>query len=356
MSFTWRHRRIGTAFRKNTGSRSRVPTTWKPCLESLEQRQLLSGITAILDTKNVLQITGPGNEFIQIQQVDIDHITVVVVNGATGTVLPIQLPGNKQAFFVAAEKLTGMQVDTGNGTNTVAVGVHAAGASLYAFKGLVQVQGGTGVDTLGNYLFSNCILNGGGAAGHGHDNFVDGTASQTTHFEEPYDPAQPPLPGPGSGPDAAYTDIVQGSSNNCYFLAPLSSLAHHGSKPGQPHHLPRGQQLHGGTVYAKGTALPYLKQVGVTFNGTWTVTDPYEPQAGEFWTILYSRAFNQLTKGQKLPADGNEAWFALSGRYADGRLVAPGSSFRRTPSASTRPSWAAATPPCSPPPQVSRRI
>lgn len=318
MSFTRLHRRIGTAFRKTPVSRSRVPKNRKPCLESLEPRQLLS-ITASLNTNNVLQVTGDGNVSIQIQQFDYDHIQVVAVQGKTGTLVPIAQPGGQvKVNFVAAERLMGIQVDTGNGTNTVEVGVHAAGASLYAFKGLVQVQGGTGVDTLENDLFSNCILNGGGAAGHGHDNFKDGTPSHTTRFEEPYDPAQPALPGPGSGPDAAYTDIVQGASDNCYFLAPLSSLAL--TDPNLASRITyQGGNNYTVELYAKGArGLPYLKQVGVTFDGTWTVADPYEPQAGEFWTILYSRAFNQLKKDEKLSATGNEAGFALTGREPDG--------------------------------------
>jgi hypothetical protein len=318
MSFNQICRRFGTVVREARVLRGRHPRTRnrKPCLESLESRQLLA-VTASLSASNVLQVMGTGNIAIQVQQLNYDQIQVVQTQGTKGTLIPISQAGATGTVnSVSVERLTGITVIPGGGTNTVYVGVHVKGAAVYPFNGLVQVQGGPGVDTLENDLYRNCILRGGGAPAQGHDNFADTTTYKTTRFVEPFSAEQPALPGPG----APYTDIVQGSSDNCYFLAPLSSLAL--TNPNLASRITyKGGNTYSVAMFAKGANdLPYVRQISVTFDGSWTVADPYEPQAGEFWTILFSRAFNQLKASENLPATGNEAWFALTGRNPDGPL------------------------------------
>src|SRR5262249_47706634 len=114
---------------------------------------------------------------------------------------------------------------------------------------------------------------------------------------------------------AAYTDIKQGANDNCYFLAALSSLALTDAHlDGRIHSL--GGNNYTVDLYARdNSGLPSVKSEPVSFDGTWTPKEPLEPQAGEFWTILYARAFQNLLKDEGITKPTNrDAWLALTGR------------------------------------------
>ena len=282
---------------------TRKTRRFRPTLEVLEDRQLLSGITAVLEPDEIRSRSGSPSTSNSIAVVQSNYDQIRVLDGFTNSYVNITLSNGKQAPYVKAETLSGIQVDVNNGLNNIVkVGVPVAGnkGPLYNFTKPVVVQGGTGNDILQNWLYPNCTLNGGG----GIDKFWSPPRFAPPSFQKSMIPtpgrflAQIPRPS-GTMTAASYTDINQGANNNCTFLAALSSDALTDTNL-------QGRIIHqGGDNY---TVQLFDKngkpvQEKVTFNGTWTNTDPSEPQAGEYWTILYWRAYKQLYNGTAHFAD-----------------------------------------------------
>src|SRR5262249_4008259 len=112
-------------------------------------------------------------------------------------------------------------------------------------------------------------------------------------------------------PAAAYTDIVQGKTDNCYFLAALSSDAlTNADLQGRIIHQPGTNKYSVQLFNREGKPDPQT----VTFNGTWNNSAPMEPQSGEYWTILYWKAFSQQMGNALSAATETDAWIALTGK------------------------------------------
>jgi hypothetical protein len=313
---------------------------FRPALEALEARFLPSGttlppVTAVVESNGTLVVTGntPTGNSLVIQEVTGKQIRVLnSYNGDNPVAITrANAPANSTPVHAISESsIKGIQVNLGDGKNYVDLGTDGQVRSTYT--GPVTVNGGTGSDQLQNFIFNHCTLNGGG----GNDTFYAPGTDKTTRFSEPYDANSPALPGPypaGVGPghmpagddsgSTNYSDIQQGPADNCSILSTLSAVAQANAHQGgtAANDLADGI-THTGRCAAGDTYNVKLynqsgkaTEVPVTFNGTWTNKDPYEPQPGEFWTILYSRAYGQLMQKEGLnPGVITNAMQAVTGK------------------------------------------
>lgn len=121
--------------------------------------------------------------------------------------------------------------------------------------------------------------------GSGTDTTVSGNGGYDT-FKHTFDPKNAVVNR------ATEDDVQQKGSPTCAFLSSLAAITRHNDQPEK------------GIVYKGKSGSSYLFQVpiylnglkkmtSVYFDGTWTSNDPQPHDPGEYWTILYQRAYLQ---------------------------------------------------------------
>ena len=121
------------------------------------------------------------------------------------------------------------------------------------------------------------------------------------------------------------SDIHQGGLGSCVFLSTLAGAADRGfDLASRITYL--GNFSYKVRLYNLATGLPDDRLV--LFNGTiykrpdGTRIDPYPATEGEFWTILYQRAYVQMSDKADLDfTDPDDAMFAVTGRSVDTRYL-----------------------------------
>jgi Ca2+-binding RTX toxin-like protein len=296
----------------------KAPATRRAALavETLEERCVPT--TATFYSNGVLAIAGTSyNDRILVQQ---NGYQISVNDGQS--IIPI----NGAYAWVNSAYVSGVVVDAGAGDDIVNLGgTSATGAN--ALRVPATVYGGTGNDLLIGGLGNNTINGGGG------QDTMSSVGGNTT-YSEPYNASTPVING--TRPE----DVRQGpNSGSCVLLATIGSAAAQGMN------LASRITYLGGTQYSvqlyNPTTLAPTK-VTVNFDGTWhsgpwnrtlsseLANDPMEAVSGEFWTILYQRAYLQMMSnlypGTQQYANPNNATAAVTGRTS-GSLVNSGSGF-----------------------------
>jgi hypothetical protein len=294
----------------------KAPATRRAALavEALEERCVPT--TATFYSNGVLAIVGTSSsDRTYVQQ---SGSQISVNNGQS--IIPI----NGAYAWVNSAYVSGVVVDAGAGDDVVSL-TSATGANALRVPG--TIYGGTGNDILIGGLGANTI-NGGG----GQDRMT--SAGGSTTYSEPYSASSPVING------ARPEDIQQGpNSGSCVLLATIASAAAQGTN------LASRISYLGGTQYSVQLYNPSTlapTKVTVSFDGTWhsgpwngtlsseMANDPMEAVSGEFWTILYQRAYLQLMSnlypGTQQYANPQNATAAVTGRTS-GSLVNSGSGF-----------------------------
>jgi Ca2+-binding RTX toxin-like protein len=274
----------------------------RPSLEVLEDRFLLATATF---ANGVLTVTGTNSADQLVVQQSTDRI--VVSDGHQ--VIPI----NGYYAWVSPSLVGRVVVNAGGGDDLVRLD---GNGTPYTLRVPAAVYGGAGNDRIVGGL-GNDYLDGGAGA----DTLI-GLAGYDTYFEA-YNPSSPALNGTRPG------DIRQSQSGTCVILAALSSAAESGVDLAERiRYLGNGQYTV--LLYHPVTLEPTL--VPVYFDGTWhsapndgTLTsefynDPMPTTDGEFWTILYQRAYlsliDSISPGSHEYANLRNAVAAVTGRAA----------------------------------------
>lgn len=272
----------------------------RPTVEALEERCLLSGITATLSSAGVLHVEGTETaDRIIIRQnanlISVDGIRIVadgqsVARVAAAAVTRIEVDargGNdvvrldlgRQAIQVPAE------IHGGGGSDVLVGG--AGGDRISGDDGNDVLRGGAGADTLEGGAGDNWLHGGAGAdslsGGPGLD-LLDGGQGFDL-FHDDFDLSQPFYNG------QALSDVNQRWSYTCQTLASVAA----GIRAGYDfsHNISiAGNNLYNVTLFPFG--VPTTE--AVFFDGTWSDIDPTPAHDAqyrtlpEFWTILLQRA------------------------------------------------------------------
>jgi Calpain family cysteine protease len=218
-----------------------VQTTFRPCLESLEQRMVPSGMQAYVAQGNLYVLGTSGSDFIQVAQTN-QQLSVL------GT--QITLNGSRVSS-VAASSIGQVMVYGNDGNDFIDLSTVKNNATIYEGNGDDYIRCGTGNETVNT--------------GTGFDQIF-----------RPYNPATPIING------ATASDIRQGQNPLCQTDAALADLAQQG------YNFSKDIQYLGSNTYQVNLhGLPAQK---VVFNGWTNNNDPVEPNSGEFWTVLMQRA------------------------------------------------------------------
>src|SRR5207244_7004719 len=84
-------------------------------------------------------------------------------------------------------------------------------------------------------------------------------------------------------------DVDQGQAGTCVILSLIAAVTDSGVNLAA-RITPLGNNLYSVPLYRPGTG--WITQT-VFYNGTWTANDPVPAGAGDFWVLLYQRAFLQ---------------------------------------------------------------
>jgi hypothetical protein len=219
----------------------RVQPTFRPCLETLEQRVVPSGTQAYVAQGNLYVLGSNGSDYIQVAQTN-QQLSVlgtqITLNGA-------------RVNSVSASSISQVIVYGYDGNDFIDLTTVKNNATIYEGNGSDYIHCGTGNDTVN--------------VGTGFDQIF-----------RPYNPATPIING------ATASDIRQGQNPLCQTDAALADLAQEG------YNFAKDIQYLGNSTYL--VTLHGLPAQKVVFNGWTNNNDPVEPNNGEFWTVLMQRA------------------------------------------------------------------
>jgi hypothetical protein len=217
--------------------------------------------------------------------------------------------------------------------------------TLVGYGGNDYLDGGNGKDTLRGMEGNDTLVGGWGAdfldGGNGTDNFQGG--GDFDRYKDVFDPNNRVIGG------ASHWDVDQESSGTCGILATMAAMTRSGWQP--------NIRFLGGTTYevtmhqrvSLGFIQMYLPtNIRVNFDGNWSDGDaqptnyrnssdsPNGTPTGEFWALIYQRAYLQLNgvdwNNQSAVqggawANSHDPYRALTGRnpsgYALGSSVTP---------------------------------
>ncbi len=306
----------------------------RPSLEALETRELLAAqVTASL-AQNVLTVEGtPGADHIAFWESQ-NQISVLGE--------PINLTG-RQVASVASSSVSKIVVNTLGGDDVVQLNQDKYGSQPITQP--VVINGGDGNDYLAAGWGPTTINAGGGndtiLAGPGTDTINTGTGNNTIYEstgnativngggKDTVIPPPSQSPAPSATAPTFNTrnwapagiqpaDVIQQQAPTCAFLAALQTVAQT-----DPSFLNSGITYLGWYEYqvrlfrpnADGVTGTWVNQV-VYYNGTVTATDCRLPSDGDYWAILYQRAWEQerTFEGKSDVAFPSDAFLALTGR------------------------------------------
>ena len=275
---------------------------FRPAVENLEDRCVPATATF---ANGVLTVTGTNSA----EQLAVQQSPDRIVVSDAGRVVPI----NGSYSWVSPAYVSRVVVDARGGNDVVRLD---GNGTSYALRVPATVYGGPGNDRIVGGV-GNDYLDGGAGA----DTMV-GLAGHDTYFEA-YSASSPAVNG--TRPE----DIRQLQSGTCVILSALSSASAQGMDlAGRIRHL--GGSRYTVVLYHPVTFAP--TQVPVDFNGTWRSgpnngslqgefgNDPMPATDGEFWPILYQRAYlsliNSIAPGSGEYANIRNAVNCLAGRQA----------------------------------------
>lgn len=274
-------------------------TTWY----GTESIDVKPSITATFDSvTHVLSVNGTkAADTIKVRQQD----GLLSVDG----VKIFYIRQNKSKDNVSAVRVTSIEARGGADADTIVLSQQiTVGSKLYGGGGDDTIRGGSGDDViyggkggnkpLGWFVSDNDKLFGRGGKDElygesGSDWLEAGSIEEKADF------------GPAGSEDynahkwiydgITMQDVKQAQASQCSFLAALASCARTRNIDlrGRIHYLGNFEYTVG--LFDNG----FLFDEIVKFDGTLTAADPIPSKQGEFWTILYQRAYLQLT--------GNEA-------------------------------------------------
>jgi len=272
----------------------------RPAIEALEARVVLTSTLA----NGILTVNGSEAS----DSIDINPITW----GDTPYVRVIE---NGQVTDFLASQVRRVRVYGNGGDDQISHNIGSLNAAIYGGDGRDLIYGDNGRDYL-NGGAGNDTLHGWG----GNDTLVGGDGKDKLYGEDGYDrlsggagsdwldagsPAEPAAGGAGYDFDAyrwalngARTgDINQELSGTCVFLASLAGVAHTGLIDLAHQITYLGHDTYAVRLFVAGA----WQDVSVLFNGDVThdaagVYDCLSNTSGEFWPLLYQRAY-MLTIG-----------------------------------------------------------
>ncbi len=254
----------------------RVQPTFRPWLESLEQRVVPSGSQAYVSQGNLYVLGSNGSDFIQVAQ-----------TGQQLSVLGTQITLNgAHVNSVAASSISQVIVYGYDGNDFIDLTTVKNNATIYEGNGSDYIRCGTGNETVN--------------VGTGFDQIF-----------RPYNPATPIING------AAASDIRQGQNPLCQTDSALADLAQEG------YNFAKDIQFLGNSTYL--VSLHGLPAQKVVFNGWTNNNDPVEPNSGEFWTVLMQRARLQALGIDPTKQYTQSQWDAMNAK-TNGQLYSAASA------------------------------
>lgn len=206
-----------------------------------------------------------------------------------------------------AAKVRRLQIIGGDGDDYIDLNSEGYGGDPLNLR--ATLRGGTGDDTLTGGSGSDFI-----DGGSGNDQFNRDSGGADT-YKHAFDPAHPAV-----GDQATYDDVLQGAlATSCSFLASLSADVWAGGLETNP--LPRIQYVGQASPGRYKYRVQLFTEQGQTvyrdayFDGTWTDLEPQPAAPGEFWVLLYYRAFQDLMREEGFNGeDTAHALPAITGR------------------------------------------
>jgi hypothetical protein len=251
-----------------------VQPTYRPLLELLEQRELLSGTQAYVSQNNLYVLGTSNSDFINIAQTN-NQISV------TGAQINL---GYARVNSVNASSIAKVFVYSYEGNDFINLGTLKNDATIYGGAGNDIVRCGLGNDTV--------------VAEGGFDTIF-----------RPYDPNTPIVNG------ATVTDIHQGQAPVCQTAAALAEAALQG------HNFANDIRYLGNHLYEV-KLYGNLPTQRVSFDG-WTTSNDPVTAGGEFWTVLMQRARLQAL-GLDPTRDYTSAEWNTWNQKTGGRLFSTG--------------------------------
>jgi hypothetical protein len=213
--------------------------TFRPLLEPLESRELLTGIQAYVTSGNLYVLGTGANDYINITQTG----SQISLTGA-----PIAVKG-VNANSIDSASINNVLVYGNGGSDFINLSTVKNNASIYGGRGDDIIRCGTGKDI---------VYNGGG-----YDSIF-----------HPFDPTKPNISG------EAVADVRQGQAPYCQTLAALTEAVQQG------HDFSTNITSLGKNLYSVKLA---TSTQTVYFDG-WTNSNDPVTSGGEYWMVLMQRA------------------------------------------------------------------